>query len=73
MVPTVWDETRVLDGEVGKHIVVARRSGKDWFIGGMSGDEAYSFDSSARVSRPGQIQRRRSSLIPTIPEQTMRA
>lgn len=42
VVPTVWDETRVLDGSVGKHIVIARRSGKDWFLGGMSGDDAYS-------------------------------
>lgn len=40
-VPTVWDETRVLDGAVGKHIVVARRKGQDWFLGGMSGEDAY--------------------------------
>ena len=40
-VPTVWDETRVLDGVVGKHIIVARRSGQDWFLGGMTGDDAY--------------------------------
>ena len=40
-VPTVWDETRVLDGAVGRHIVIARRSGRDWFLGGMTGDDAY--------------------------------
>ena len=44
VVPTVWDETRVLDGAVGQHVVVARRSGKDWFVGGMSGDDAYSMN-----------------------------
>ncbi len=31
-VPTVWDETKVLDGEVGEHIVIARRQGQRWFI-----------------------------------------
>jgi len=43
VVPTVWDETRVLDGAVGEHIVMARRSGKRWFVGGMTADEAYSY------------------------------
>src|SRR5947209_13844941 len=40
VVPTVWDETVVLDGAVGKHIVVARRSGQDWYIGGMTAEDA---------------------------------
>ncbi len=35
-VPTVWDETRVLGGEPGKHIVVARRSGEVWYVGAMT-------------------------------------
>jgi alpha-glucosidase len=36
-VPTVWDETRLLSGTPGKDIVIARRSGKRWFIGGIRG------------------------------------
>lgn len=36
-VPVVWDETRVLKASVGEYIVVARRSGNTWFIGGMVG------------------------------------
>lgn len=32
-VPTVWDETRILDGVVGEYIVTARRRGEDWYIG----------------------------------------
>ena len=43
VVPTVWDETRVLDGSVGEHIVMARRSGKRWFVGGMTADQPYSY------------------------------
>lgn len=36
-VPTVWDQTRVLEGEVGHCIVTARRSGEVWYVGGMTG------------------------------------
>ncbi len=32
-VPTVWDETRVVDGRVGEFIVTARRSGNQWYLG----------------------------------------
>ena len=35
-VPTVWDETRALCGEVGKYIAMARRSGDDWYVGCMT-------------------------------------
>lgn len=37
-VPTTWDETRVLIGEIGKIGVIARRSGTDWYIGGINGN-----------------------------------
>jgi alpha-glucosidase len=36
-VPTVWDETRILDGYPGSHAVVARRSGEHWFVGALNG------------------------------------
>lgn len=35
-VPTVWDETRVLSAAIGEHILLARRSGHDWYVGGMT-------------------------------------
>lgn len=35
-IPTVWDETVVLDGKLGEYIVTARRKGNDWFIGGIT-------------------------------------
>jgi alpha-glucosidase len=35
-VPTSWDETRVLAGEVAEYIVMARRQGRDWYIGAMT-------------------------------------
>jgi alpha-glucosidase len=38
--PTVWDETRVLDGVVARHLVMARQSGRQWFLGAMTDREA---------------------------------
>jgi alpha-glucosidase len=35
-VPTVWDETRVLDGRIGDYVVIARRKGRDWYVGAMT-------------------------------------
>ena len=35
--PTVWDESKALEGEIGEYIVQARRSGNDWFVGAMNG------------------------------------
>ena len=34
--PTVFDESIALDGEPGKYIIQARRSGQDWFVGCMT-------------------------------------
>lgn len=35
-VPTVWDETVVLDGKIGEYIVTARRKDNEWYIGGVT-------------------------------------
>ncbi|HEY4393748.1 MAG TPA: glycoside hydrolase family 97 protein [Polyangia bacterium] len=35
-VPSVWDETRVLDGKIGDYVVVARRHGDDWYLGALN-------------------------------------
>lgn len=39
-VPVVWDDTKVLQGEIGKYITIARRSGKEWFVGSVTDIEA---------------------------------
>ncbi|HEV7892907.1 MAG TPA: glycoside hydrolase family 97 protein [Pyrinomonadaceae bacterium] len=39
VVPTSWDETRVLAGEIGNYVVVARRRGREWFVGAMTNEE----------------------------------
>lgn len=35
-IPTVWDETRILDGKMGEYIVTARRKGDRWYVGGLT-------------------------------------
>lgn len=35
-VPTEWDETRVLGGRIAEYILLARRSGRDWYVGAMT-------------------------------------
>ncbi len=35
-VPATWDETRVLHADLGRCLVIARRRGDEWFVGGMA-------------------------------------
>ncbi len=35
-IPVTWDETRVLEASVGEYIIIARRKGDNWYIGGMT-------------------------------------
>lgn len=35
--PTVWDETKVLEGKIGEYATIARKSGSDWFLGSLTG------------------------------------
>ena len=35
-IPTIWDETIALDGKVGEYVVIARRSGDRWYVGGIT-------------------------------------
>ena len=41
-VPTVWDETCVVDDHIGTTAAIARRSGSDWYLGVLGNDEAQS-------------------------------
>ena len=39
-VPTTWDDTQAINGAIGDEITVARRSGRDWFVGSLSDEQA---------------------------------
>ena len=43
-VPASWDETRVINGTPAKYITVARRSGRDWFLGSITDSDAREID-----------------------------
>lgn len=34
--PVVWSDTKVLQGNIGEFIVVARRTGNNWYVGGIT-------------------------------------
>ena len=54
-VPTTWDETRFVAGEAGEYVVVARRSGNTWYLGGITNWTARKIESAARFPRRGKI------------------
>jgi len=35
-IPTTWDETKVIEAAVADYVLIARRKGKDWYVGGMT-------------------------------------
>ncbi len=37
--PAVWNESVLIDGYPGKHVALARRNGKRWFIAGINGEK----------------------------------
>jgi len=38
-VPVNWDETRVLNGEIGQFVTIARKEGNNWFIGCITNEQ----------------------------------
>lgn len=39
-VPATWDESKVLDAEIGNYVITARRKGKNWFVGALTDENA---------------------------------
>lgn len=39
-IPTNWDETKVIEGQPGEYVTIARRRGDDWFLGTITNDSA---------------------------------
>jgi hypothetical protein len=40
-VPAAWDETRALEGEPGRAVVVARRDSAVWYVGGIAANDPH--------------------------------
>jgi alpha-glucosidase len=54
-VPTVWNESRYLAGDIGRYISVARRHGETWFIGNAAGETAWQDSIRLDFLQPGKI------------------
>lgn len=37
--PTAWDDTKLVSGYPGKDVVLARRKGENWYIGGINAED----------------------------------
>ncbi len=53
-VPTVWDDTRVVQGAIGEYATVARRSGSQWFVGTMNAVKRRKLEIPLRFLEPGR-------------------
>jgi alpha-glucosidase len=52
-VPTVWEDTRVIDGFPGKFAVIARCHGHRWFVGALNGSQVRNFRIPLDFLSPG--------------------
>jgi alpha-glucosidase len=52
-VPTVWDKTLPLDAKAGEYIVIAKQTGTDWYVGGMTNWDARNVEVDFAFLTPG--------------------
>jgi alpha-glucosidase len=53
-VPVVWDETKVVKGEIGKYACVARRNKREWFVGGITNNDPRDLKFTCNFLKPGK-------------------
>ena len=53
-VPTTWDETRALEAKAGEYVIVAKRKGSKWFIGGITNGTERDFHIQLDFLSPGR-------------------
>ena len=51
--PTIWDTTVVLAGEIGHKAAIARRHGDGWFVGAITNNDGRTIDLPLRFLSPG--------------------
>ncbi|MDP4283609.1 MAG: glycoside hydrolase family 97 C-terminal domain-containing protein [Bacteroidota bacterium] len=57
--PTVWDDTKVLEGKIGEYATIARKTGRNWFIGSLT-------DQSRLVTIPLEFLNKEKKYIATV-------
>ena len=53
-VPVNWDETRVLKAKIGDYLTIARRNGKNWYVGSTTDELARYWKIALDFLKPGQ-------------------
>lgn len=43
-VPVTWDETKVIDAQIGEYVVIAKRKGNKWYVGAMTNGNERTLD-----------------------------
>ena len=63
-VPVDWSDTRVLNGEVGDYVTIARkdRNSDDWYLGAITDEQAAHVERLAGLPRRGQAATTRRSI-----------
>jgi hypothetical protein len=56
-VPVDWDETKVLNAEIGDYVTMARRRGEQWFIGSITDENARDLTASLSFLDPHRTYR----------------
>lgn len=52
--PTTWDDTKVLSGEIGEYISIARKKGDTWYVGCITNNDGRKMDFSFDFLEPGK-------------------
>jgi alpha-glucosidase len=55
-IPVVWDDIVGIDGKIGDYLLLARRSGKEWFIGAITDWTSRDMDLDLSFLPPGEYQ-----------------
>lgn len=55
-VPTDWEDTKVLNGEIGKYATIVRkdRNSKDWYLGSITNEDGRTLEASLSFLTPNQ-------------------
>ena len=54
--PDTFDETKIIQGKIGSYIIVARRNGSDWYLGGQTNWDGRDVELSLDILPPGTYQ-----------------
>ncbi len=67
-VPTVWDDIKVPNAEVGAYVAIARRKGTDWYVGSINNSEARTIQVPLNFLSPGNYSAELYSDAPDVAE-----